>query len=127
MRTALATTAATVTNGSTASTGAGRLDADAAAGKITATTVSPSPAAARPGDPVTISATVHRFGGTPTGTVSFTDGGTLLGMSPVNGSGVAALTTSSLAAGTRTIVARYNGDIDFNPSSGTTKVIIDDT
>jgi hypothetical protein len=126
MRTTLASTAATVSHGSTTSTGAGLLDANPAGDTTTA--LSPSTTLTRSGQPVTLTATVvASVAGTPTGTVSFTDGGTLLGTSSVDGSGVATMTTSSLTAGTRTILARYNGDTDFNPSSGTTKVTIDNT
>jgi hypothetical protein len=127
MRTALATTAATVTNGSTASTGAGRLDADAAAGKITATTVSPSLAAAKPGDSVTITATVKGFGTAPTGTVAFADGATSLGSVSVDGSGHASVSTSTLAVGNRTITATYTPSDSHLGSSGTTNVAIDNT
>lgn len=45
----------------------------------------------------------------PTGTVSFSDGGTVLGSAPVSG-GQAALTVSSLAVGVHSIVASYGGD-----------------
>ena len=37
----------------------------------------------------------------------------------LNGSGVAQLTTSSLAAGTHTVTADYNGDMNFAVSTGT--------
>jgi hypothetical protein len=128
MRTALATTAASVTNGSTASTGAGRLDADAAAGKITSTTVSPSPTAAKPGGSVTITATVKGFGATPTGTVAFADGATSLGPpSAVDGSGHASVTTSTLAVGNRSITATYTPSDSHLGSSGTANVAIDNT
>jgi len=126
MRTRLASTAATVSHGSTTSTGAGLLDANPDGDTTTA--LSPSTTLAHPGDPVTLTATVSAsVAGTPTGTVSFVDAGTALGTVPINGSGVASLTTSSLASGHRTIVARYNGDTDFNPSSATTNVAIDGT
>jgi MBG domain (YGX type)/Bacterial Ig-like domain (group 3) len=55
-------------------------------------------------------------GGTPTGSVQFTDGSTVLGTAPVNGSGVAQFTTSALAAGLHTIGARYLGGGGFAAS-----------
>lgn len=55
--------------------------------------------------------------GTPTGTVTFLDGINSLGNSPLNGSGVAMLSTSSLSAGTHGIVAAYSGDANFNAST----------
>ena len=54
--------------------------------------------------------------GTPTGTVSFYDGATLLAtVNLVNG--VATFTISTLAKGTHNIKAVYNGDLDFLMSS----------
>ena len=62
----------------------------------------------------TLTATVtSTSGGTPTGTVAFLENGSLLGSSALNGSAVATLATSSLAAGTQTITARYSGDSNF--------------
>ena len=49
-----------------------------------------------------------------TGTVTFYDGTTAIGMGGIN-SGVAALTTSSLAAGTHSITAQYAGDAKQPP------------
>ncbi|MGH9680770.1 MAG: Ig-like domain-containing protein, partial [Candidatus Acidiferrales bacterium] len=62
----------------------------------------------------------------PTGTITFSDGGTSLG-APValNGSGQATLTTSSLTAGSHTITATYSGDSNFTSSSNTlTQVVV---
>jgi Bacterial Ig-like domain (group 3)/FIMAH domain len=50
--------------------------------------------------------------GTPTGTVSFYDGGTLLGTSTLSG-GAATLTVAKLSAGTHAIAVRYNSDPNF--------------
>jgi hypothetical protein len=69
---------------------------------------SPNPSAT--GQTVSFAATVTpQAGGTATGTVTFTDGATLLGSSPVVGN-AAALSVSTLAAGAHTIVAAYGGD-----------------
>jgi hypothetical protein len=60
---------------------------------------------------VTFTATVTSSGGgTPTGTVTFTDGPNVLAVVPLSGSGQAALTTSALGAGSHSIVASYSGD-----------------
>ncbi|KJY41367.1 hypothetical protein VR41_12905, partial [Streptomyces sp. NRRL B-1568] len=86
----------------------------------TALLASPNPAAA--GQPVVLTATVtvaSPGAGIPTGTVSFLDGATLLGTSPVNAGGVATLTTTALGVGAHTLNATYNGDTNFNGSSGT--------
>ena len=55
--------------------------------------------------------------GTPTGTVDFYDGATLLGNVALNGSGVAQFTTSTLTAGNHMITADYSGSASFNASS----------
>jgi streptogramin lyase len=55
----------------------------------------------------------------PTGTVSFFDGGTLLGTDPLSG-GVTALTTNTLAQGSHTITAVYNPTSNFNCSASAT-------
>ena len=53
--------------------------------------------------------------GIPTGTVTFKDGSTLLGTSNIV-NGEASFTTSSLVAGTHTIIASYSGNGNFNPN-----------
>jgi hypothetical protein len=65
---------------------------------------------------VTFTATVTSGKGTPTGTVSFYDGTTLLGTGTLN-SGTATYTTSSLSVGSQSITAVYGGNLDFNGST----------
>lgn len=64
------------------------------------------------GDAVTFLATVtgDPGGPVPTGTVTFRDGATPLDSASVDGTGVATLTTSSLAVGSHPITAQYSGD-----------------
>ena len=83
----------------------------------TALTSSPNPSSF--GESVTFTATVGPMqgAGTPTGTVTFSDGGTSIGSSTLNGSGVATLTTSTLSVGTHSITASYGGDAIFPPSA----------
>jgi sugar lactone lactonase YvrE len=69
------------------------------------------------GAPVTFTVTVTSTGVTPTGTVTFLDGTTSLGTGTLNSSGVATLTTASLALGTHSITASYPGDINNAPST----------
>jgi hypothetical protein len=77
-------------------------------------------------NPVTFTATVSSSAGTPTGTVSFYDGATLLGSGVVN-SGVGTFTTSVLAAGSHSITAVYSGDSNFGAatSNGISETIQD--
>ena len=67
------------------------------------------------GSPVTFTAAVSPIApgsGTPTGTVTFMDGTTALGTSPLSG-GIATLATSSLPAGGHAVTAVYGGDAAF--------------
>lgn len=85
----------------------------------TATSISSSPNPAVAGQPVTFTATVLPIspgGGTPTGTVMFTDGTTTLGSTPLS-SGKATLTVPSLSPGSHSIGGQYSGDGNFGSSS----------
>ncbi len=64
---------------------------------------------------VTFTATVSSPLSTPSGSVVFSDGGSLLGTSTLT-KGVAALTLSTLTAGQHAITAAYGGDANFAPS-----------
>ena len=87
----------------------------------TTTVLTSSVNPSKPGQAVTFTATVTAQPGfdkgPPTGTVSFLDGATKIGNSPLNGSGVATLTTSTLPLGTNSITATYSGDTNFSPST----------
>ncbi|HEX7925754.1 MAG TPA: Ig-like domain repeat protein, partial [Bradyrhizobium sp.] len=72
------------------------------------TTVTSSLNPSTPGQSVTFTATVT--GASPTGTVQFKDGAANLGAAVTLAGGVAAFTTSSLAAGSHSITAVYSGD-----------------
>ena len=65
------------------------------------------------GTTVTFTATVTTLAGTPSGSVGFYDGATLLGSSTL-ALNVAAYTTSSLAAGAHSITSVYTGDSNFS-------------
>jgi hypothetical protein len=69
---------------------------------------------ADPGTPLTFTATVT--GTSPTGSVAFYDGGSLLGTSTLNGSFQAGFTTSSLAIGYHLITASYAGNATHGAS-----------
>ena len=75
-------------------------------------TASPAPSALV-AIPVTLSVTVSSTiptGHTPTGTVTFFDGSLVLGSTPIDASGHASLTTSTLSSGTHTLSASWSGD-----------------
>lgn len=76
---------------------------------------------ADPGMPLTFTATV---GGTsPTGSVQFFSGTTLLGTGALNGSFQASFTTNQLAIGPHEITARYVGNATNAPSTSPAMVI----
>jgi hypothetical protein len=68
------------------------------------------------GQPVTFTTTVTSASGTPTGAVTFMDGGTTLGSATLAG-GVAVFTTTALTIGTHGITASYSGSAIFAPST----------
>jgi hypothetical protein len=81
---------------------------------------SPSPSQA--GQNVTLTGTVtqsQKYASLPTGTITFEDGSTTLGTVPISSSGVAAYSTSTLAAGNHTLRAHYNGDDTYPAVNGT--------
>ena len=86
----------------------------------TTTTVSSSANPSVFSQPVTFTATVTSSGGIPTGTVTFKNGSTTLGTSNLDGTGHATFTTSTLAVGSNSITAAYNGDSQFNTSTSST-------
>lgn len=72
------------------------------------------------GQSVTVTATVTVIApgaGTPTGTVTFKDGITILGAGALTGSGQAAFSTSSLSVASHSITAEYGGDSNFSNSA----------
>ena len=84
------------------------------------TALSASASSVNPGASVTLSAIViSATTGTPTGTVKFYDGSTLLGTATLSG-GSASYSTTALSAGvTNSLTAVYSGDVNFTSSSTT--------
>jgi hypothetical protein len=86
---------------------------------LTNTTVTSDNNPASPGEDVTFTAAVTVIdpgSGTPTGTVTFKDGSTVLGTAPISG-GSAQLTADDLSLGHHNITAVYNGDVNNTPST----------
>ncbi len=100
-----------------------------ASGSSSMTSLSSSAASALLGQSVTFTATVMGSG-TPTGTVSFMDGATLLGTSTlaqVNGQSQTTFTTSTLGLGSHDILAVYSGDNIFANSSSSLLQMVNQT
>jgi hypothetical protein len=74
--------------------------------------LSATPSPAFVSNPVAFTATISSLGITPTGTVTFYDGTTLLGSGAVS-AGSATVTTSALILGTHSITAVYSGDSSY--------------
>ena len=82
------------------------------------TTISLSPTSVTQGATVTYRATVAPTSGTgtPTGTVTFSAGGTVLCAASL-GSGSGSCTASNAPLGTNTVVGNYSGDSAYSPSA----------
>jgi len=80
----------------------------------TTTTLSVSQATSTPGQAVTLTATVAPSAAA--GSVTFTDGSTILGAAALSG-GTATISTSSLATGSHTLTASYPGNASFAAST----------
>lgn len=80
----------------------------------TALTASPNPVNA--GSALTLSSAVTSNGGTPGGSVTFHDGASILSTVPLNSSGIATLTLTTLPPGTHLLSASYSGDPNDKPS-----------
>ena len=89
----------------------------------TTTALSLSPTSTNFGQSVTLTATVTPgSAGTPTGTVSFFNGTTLLGTPVALTGGVATLTTTTLPIGSDVITAQYSGDTNYAGSTSAYEV-----
>ncbi|MDR3727599.1 MAG: Ig-like domain repeat protein [Terracidiphilus sp.] len=65
---------------------------------------------------ILVATVLSSSGPTPTGTVTFTSGSSLVGASTLNSSGIATL-VPNLASGTYNIIATYSGDAQHSPST----------
>jgi hypothetical protein len=83
----------------------------------------PVPGTSQVGQSVTFFAQVAAQTGTPTGTVTFTDGGTVLGTGALI-KGEASFSTMSLTAGVHVITAAYSGDANFMPNSTSVNYVV---
>ena len=110
----------------TASTSAAVPLVIAAITTTTSLTALPNPATV--GANVVLTSTTAAASGTATGTVTFFDGATSLGTGTLNGSGVAALTVSTLSGGSHSLTASYAASGNFGAStSAAVTVLINQT
>ncbi|MGD0629008.1 MAG: Ig-like domain repeat protein [Terracidiphilus sp.] len=77
-------------------------------------TASPNPAFAL--NPVTLTATIAAFATPPTGTITFYDGTTQIGVGTVT-AGSATCTVTTLSGGIHSITAAYSGDSSYEPAT----------
>ena len=87
----------------------------------TTTTLTTSASSIAQNSPLTVTATVKATSGTtaPSGSITFYNGGTVLGTGTLS-SGVASITTSTLPIGTDSLTAVYAGTSTFNASTSST-------
>jgi Bacterial Ig-like domain (group 3) len=90
----------------------------------TGTSISSSSNPSTSGQSVTFTVTVSSATATPSGTVTFKLGATLLGTGTLNGSGVATFTTSTLPVGSDSITANYGGNSNFVASSASMTQVV---
>jgi len=82
-----------------------------------ATVVSVSPARPYALEPAYIAAKVTAQSGIPTGTVTFMNGSSSIGMAPLNANGTATLTYAFPTSGNQTVTATYSADANFAAST----------
>jgi sugar lactone lactonase YvrE len=90
----------------------------------TTTSITTSGSPVITGTKVTFTATVTTPSGTPSGTVVFKDGTTVLGQQTVNASGVATFSTTTLAVGSHPISATFQPSTTFSSSTATLTQVI---
>jgi hypothetical protein len=71
---------------------------------------------------VTLSAQVSGGSGTPTGTVTFREGTTILGSASLS-NGQASLLTTALGSGSHSVTAAYSGDATYYPSASASQTV----
>ncbi|AZH29610.1 Ig-like domain repeat protein [Paenibacillus sp. M-152] len=105
--------------GTSASAPLGQVVTDAVPKKSTTTTVTSTRNPSTVGQSVTIHATVTGPSGTPTGTLTFKDGDTVLDAVPMT-VGAATYSTTQFMVGVHPITVTYSGDVQFEGSTSAT-------
>jgi hypothetical protein len=91
----------------------------------TTTSLAVNPGPGSFGSPVLLTATVSPVGSgvTPTGTVTFFDGGAPLGTAGLNGAGQASLIVTTLTPGGHALAAIYSGDANYTGGISATQPV----
>jgi uncharacterized protein (TIGR03437 family) len=118
--------------GSAAATATDVTNIAAVTGKIATTvtvTASPSSIATTASTTLTATVTAASGGGTPTGTIAFDLGSTVLGSATLTGTGGTAqanlaVNGSNLALGSDSVTANYSGDANYNGSAASVAVTV---
>ena len=121
----LSITAAYAGNAANAGSSSSTVSVNVTGGTPSMLSLVASAATINQGQTVTFTATVTGGSVMPTGTVSFYDGTSLLGNAALNGSGVAALSTTTVPVGANSILASYPGDTNYAASSSAVSVQVD--
>lgn len=93
----------------------------------TSITIQSSPNPSTYGQTVTFTAQISSQNGTPTGSVQFSDGTTLLGTQTLSASGVATFASGQLTVGSHTITAAYQPTGNFPATTATLKQVVNGT
>jgi hypothetical protein len=111
----------TTDGASTSSAVSVQVNAGTAPLQATAVTLTATPTTAVSGQTITLAANVAETSGTssPTGTVTFQDGGSAIGSSPL-AAGTGTLAVSTLSVGAHSLSAVYSGDTANSPSTSKT-------
>jgi hypothetical protein len=118
-------TNATFASGQSTASATGTITPAAVTTIATTTVLNASSAALSVGGSLTLTATVTDPSGVPSGSVSFSDGNTVIGTVNLNAAGAASFTTTSLGAGAHSITAHYagNGNVLASTSTATSVLV----
>jgi sugar lactone lactonase YvrE len=86
---------------------------------LSTTTINSSATTTIIGEPAVFTASVSSGTGVPTGTVTFHDGGNVLGQATLNAQSIATFSTTALTLGIHALTATYGGDNAHNASTST--------
>jgi hypothetical protein len=107
-----------------ASSSAPTIETVTGADSVTSVTASPNPATLVQAVRFLVSVRAAQGTAVPTGTVTFTEGGSALGSATLDASGKGSFSLSTLALGPHTITASFSSTGNFNPSSASVNELV---